>query len=332
MITINKAVLHVFDCKSGISIFSQKELDLSDEVTSNYLEKHIRRILNDSSKNNGQFKSNSPMYDLVKQYISRNVDFLDVSYYIGDKLYEHISMSDKFDSADLLIADCNLDDIRYIAILFPLTKNAYTHFVNQRDEIIFNEMVLNKAILPSPSQKIDSFAIINCEDYSISFCDKRRFIDGHDCFVIPDYLLECTSEISSKEAVSAVSKIAEKVAGEYGMNPTVALSRAKTYLVENAEVSSRLSTEKIGEAIFTDEKAQKAFDDELNRQNLPGEVIINRSFAIKTGRNHKIKTDTGIEISFPSEYIENNNFIEIINNSDGTISIELKNIGKILNK
>ena len=52
----------------------------------------------------------------------------------------------------------------------------------------------------------------------------------------------------------------------------------------------------------------------------------------KAGRSHKIKTDTGIEITFPSEYIENTDFIRFINNPDGTLSIELKNIGKIVNK
>ena len=55
-------------------------------------------------------------------------------------------------------------------------------------------------------------------------------------------------------------------------------------------------------------------------------------YAQKAGRSHKIKTDTGIEITFPSEYIENTDFIQFINNPDGTLSIELKNIGKIVNK
>ena len=55
-------------------------------------------------------------------------------------------------------------------------------------------------------------------------------------------------------------------------------------------------------------------------------------FAVKTGRNHKIKTDTGIEITFPADLFQNTEYIEFINNPDGTISIELKNIGKIINQ
>ena len=59
---------------------------------------------------------------------------------------------------------------------------------------------------------------------------------------------------------------------------------------------------------------------------------MDKEFVIKTGKNHKIKTDTGIEVSFPADYFKNKDFIEFINNPDGTISIQLRNIGKIINK
>ena len=62
------------------------------------------------------------------------------------------------------------------------------------------------------------------------------------------------------------------------------------------------------------------------------DVKVEKNLAVKTAKNHKIKTDTGIEITFPTEYFENHDFIEFINNPNGTISIEVKNIGRILNK
>ena len=70
----------------------------------------------------------------------------------------------------------------------------------------------------------------------------------------------------------------------------------------------------------------------MQNAGIPAEVKLDRDFAIKKGRNHKIKTDTGIELLFPVDYFENKDFIEFINKPDGTISIELKNIGKIMNK
>jgi len=53
---------------------------------------------------------------------------------------------------------------------------------------------------------------------------------------------------------------------------------------------------------------------------------------LRTTRNHKIKTDTGIEITFPVDYTHDQRYIDFINNPDGTISIEIKNVGKIINK
>ena len=47
---------------------------------------------------------------------------------------------------------------------------------------------------------------------------------------------------------------------------------------------------------------------------------------------YKIRTDTGIEISFPAEMGSNSEYIEFVNEPNGLISIELKNIGSIENR
>ena len=49
-------------------------------------------------------------------------------------------------------------------------------------------------------------------------------------------------------------------------------------------------------------------------------------------RNHKIRTDTGIEISFPAEMGSNSDYIEFVNEPNGLISIELKKISSIENR
>lgn len=46
----------------------------------------------------------------------------------------------------------------------------------------------------------------------------------------------------------------------------------------------------------------------------------------------KLKTDSGIEINFPAHFYGNPDVMEFINNPDGTISILIKNIGKVVNK
>ena len=85
--------------------------------------------------------------------------------------------------------------------------------------------------------------------------------------------------------------------------------------------------------IFSDsEEMQDEFLSLVQEEQIPDEIKIEKSFAIKASKSHRIKTDTGIEVIFPAEYFENHEFIEFVNNPNGTISIQLKNIGKIVNK
>lgn len=133
--------------------------------------------------------------------------------------------------------------------------------------------------------------------------------------------------------LKTVTQIVSKVAEGHGVNSAVALSKAKNFLCENAEVSTTLSPTDLCQQIFSDsEEMQDEFLSLVQEEQIPDEIKIEKSFAIKASKSHRIKTDTGIEVIFPAVYFENHEFIEFVNNPNGTISIQLKNIGKIVNK
>ena len=68
-------------------------------------------------------------------------------------------------------------------------------------------------------------------------------------------------------------------------------------------------------------------------EKVPERVPVERKQVERAAvRNHKIRTDTGIEISFPAEMGSNSEYIEFVNEPNGLISIELKNIGSIENR
>lgn len=329
---INKGILHIFDFNSNVCVFSQRELDFSNDANRSFIEKHIERVQLDAGQKHGDFLQDSAFRDHMEKYNQGKINFVEFSTLIGDMLYEQISKSEKLDSTDFLVVDFMSDDTPYIALLLMANKVAYTHEVINDSGVVYNEIIRHHAILPNTTQKADSFAIINRKDLSIGFVDKKQRIDGKDIFVLPDVILQCTSIISSKEAVKLVSKITTKIAEDHGANPAIAVSKAKNYLVENAEVSSSFSPVDLGREVFADSGImQNEFESEIAEVKLPGEVKLEKSLAIRAGQKHKIKTDTGIEITIPANYFENNDYIEFINNPDGTISIELKNIGKIIN-
>ena len=66
--------------------------------------------------------------------------------------------------------------------------------------------------------------------------------------------------------------------------------------------------------------------------HLPPTVQVDKKAAVAAAKSQKLKTDTGIELTVPSDCLHNPEYIEFINNPDGSLSIELKHISKLVNR
>lgn len=189
--------------------------------------------------------------------------------------------------------------------------------------------------LPNPTQKIDSYAVVNTQTYAVECSDKVRTIAGKQVLVLPDALLQCTTHASSREVVQQVTSLVSSVAEEYGSDSAAvaAISRAKAYIAENAAVAASFSPDELGKAVFEDEPAMRQrYESRAREESLPERVEVRKAVATRMASNHKIRTDTGIEITFPSEYTANTDFIAFSRQADGSISIEIRGIGKIENR
>lgn len=158
---IKRAVLHILDFNSGMSVFSQNELDCTDDTVSTFLQKHLEKLHKDSAGKSGTFNADSGFAAALTEYGNKGLEFIDFTSQIANVLYENISLSDKLDAIDFVAADYINDDSDYFAILLITNKSAYTHQVITDENGIHNEIMKHYAILPAPSQKIDSYAIIN---------------------------------------------------------------------------------------------------------------------------------------------------------------------------
>ena len=84
--------------------------------------------------------------------------------------------------------------------------------------------------------------------------------------LIPEGLLQCSVEASSKEVIETVARIVEEVADEFGANAAVALSKAKAYVSEKADESEEfLAPWEVGDEVFEDEPLQRRFEEAAGR-------------------------------------------------------------------
>lgn len=333
LITINNAILHILDFNSGVTVFSEQELDIKSNSVMAFLTKHIEKSYHDQSAKSGTFHPNSKFKQQMSDYLTGQLDFISFSVYVAELMYTAIAQSDVVDSTDLLICDFNIDDNRVIGLLKCNNKIGFIHQVVQENDKLKNDIINHYAILPGPSQKLDEYAFIDVSSLDIKFVDKKRSVNGTDAYVIADSILECSSRVSPKETIKLVSDITRTVAENHGKSTVEAVAKVKNYIVENTGVSEHLDPIAIGKEVFSASPIMQAeYLQEVESAGIAEPVKVDKDFAIKKGRSHKIKTDTGIEITFPVDYFQNQDYIEFVNNPDGTISIQLKNIGSITNK
>lgn len=331
MIVIHHAILHILDFNSGVTVFSDQELDIDGSVET-FLLKHIEKSFQDANLKTGIFYENSNWKRQLSSYLNSEVSFIEFSKTLSNQCYAVICGSEKLDSSDLLFLDLTIDGDRKIAFFKCNNRTGFVHQICQDESGIKNEIIHHYAILPAVSQKIDECAFIASNTLEIQFTDKKYTIDGQSGFLLADFLLECEYQPSQKESLKLVDTIAKKVAEDNNLDSIAAAVKTKNYLVEHIE-SDYLNPEDLSKGVFpAAPHLQQQYMEEMKTAGLPAQVKVEKELALRRGKFHRIKTDTGIEITIPIEYFENPDYIEFINHPNGTVSINLKNIAKLMNR
>ena len=335
IVRLNKAVLHVLDLDSAVSVLSKAELDLEEKPVKSYVQSICRKALGSTDCRHGNFGTDNALATKVSRYLHGADEFVPLTAEMAGFVFGEIQRADGAKSTDMLVADfMDGDDTRYLGLFLLEGKKAFVHDVSQAGSMVSCDIVRRYGVLPAATQKLASWAIVRADNLEISYVDKPRSIDGQDVLVLPEGLLQRSPEASARETIDCVTEIVEQVAEEHGANAALALSKAKAYVAEQVDEQDSFSRDGLAEKVFEDsEPARKAFETAAEVRHLPERVAVDRrAVAQKRVRCHRIVTDTGIEVSFPAEYGDDPEFIQFSTEENGLISIELKNIGSIENK
>ncbi len=358
MLLVKHAILHSFDFVTSDLYISDSELDMEDKKAKSYVQRRCRKALYDPDNNNGFTTPDAPFSVKVSEYLRREVSFHELSKDIAEFFYQELRKSDEETPHDLMVVqfsdsvdDASMaeseealedafegNDIDYLAIFLLPRRQIFIHSKYGEGGRSFSQVLSSDAALPNPTAKIDSYCVLNCRDLeTVVYRDKERVIAGTPSLIIPDGLLSCSHGASSKEVIEVVAEVVQEIAVEKGMNPTLAVSKAKAYVTESAEEDQAFDPIEVGKAVFEEEPQyaevyEERIEQKKQTEPIPEQVSIKKSQATRMTRNQKIKTDTGIEIVFPTEYAKDTDYIEFVTNPDGTLSIQVKNVTSIENK
>ncbi len=340
-IIIDKAILHILDTSIGSPVLADKLMSFSPQADE-FLKIHIARAMEDGDIKKGGFKNSDASVPDQSESCSSNTfdtagfkhaisnlepeNFIIVSQQLAQNIFELALSNPAIPAADVLICHFKYDNGIYFGLLKFNYKQSYIHHFAMVGDEKETGIIQQNATIANESQKLDEFAFIRLDDFSVLIKEKKYEINGGKEFYLSNRILNVTTDLSPKTKVKIVEKAAEKVIKEYYGEDPLRVSQLKTELKSCVDENSIVEIDRITNAVFDGNfSAQQRYKDEVAQKGISGQAFEVTSEIEKTvARKQKITTDTGIEISLPVDYLENQKKIEFIMNEDGTMSILIK--------
>ena len=329
-ILVMKYITHVLDKNLGIPVLSSREQNLDNDINE-FLEKNISKMLNDQSMKNAVFLDNSKVKLLCEKIMSNELkDFNSITTEIAMDLFQIIEQDLEIPSGDLICCLFLLNDIMHIALLKLNYRHSYTHFVD-KDRVV--QIVKNKVTFPNESQKLDEWVIINLKDLNIRLIEKKCTKNKEYFEYFSKKFLQCKTEISSKEKLKIFNTINDEFSKKYFNNEIKEDLKMKKIIFESIDNNCAVKIDELAEKVFSEnEEVKNNYINEFKDRGIDNSTLIESETIKKSFKMQKIKTDSGIEINLPFDIYNDKDKVEFNNNVDGTISIVLKNISKIISK
>lgn len=334
IINIEKIILHILDPSLGLAVLSEEEHPNSGEIVE-FIERHIENIFSDINIKKSFFKEeDNEIKDLCRDIDYENKLFIEKTKEIAQKIYQILYRNPDIPACDLICSLFEGDGKSYLGFFIFNYKTSYIHYVEELENGRLNTVVKQSTTLANVNQKIDEFFIIDLEDFSILLKEKKYEINGEKDYYISKHLLKSEDILSDKAKVDIINKVSNKIVKDYYDNDVTKLAEIKSVMRENIEEDNSIDVDMVKSKVFKDNiDIQKKYDEEIEKKGLVDKTIeVNENLSKKISRFQKLVMDNGIEVKIPIEYLSGIEKIEFLNNTDGTLSILLKDIRDIKGK
>lgn len=327
---IKKAILHIIDREAGSLICSQAELDLKEYAVKQYLDSIIKRLEKAEYKS-GLLNQESEFYHLVK---NDELDFIEKTSDVAQMLFDSLAISEDAPSGDLLVFEAaELDGTPKFGLIKFNYKPSFTHHVTYVEDKMQNNIILNKTIFPSMTQRIEECCLINLESFELEIVEKKYSFEGQKRLFFTERFLQVDPKPTVSENLKIIKKAVKEVANRYNEEEYVSMSQTQQAIFESIEEDGIISKEKIAEAVFdTNESAKQEYFEIIEQTKFSEEIPSNIPKYEKKYSKQKFKLTNGIELSVPTDIFKDKELIEFINNPDGTISVMIKNVENVISK
>ncbi|MDO4279292.1 MAG: nucleoid-associated protein [Lachnoclostridium edouardi] len=325
-------IIHILDSSMAMPVLSDYPIDLGSDLC-DFLKAHIEKFTESDDIKNCQFSDLSDIMPIIRDCTPEN--FVDSSKLLCEKLFQIMNSNIDIPPADVAVMVFSVKSCDYLAILKLNYRTSYTHTTRQLENGNSNEIILHKSLLPTQGQKLSEACVVDLSTGEVMLTEKKYEVNGEKRLYFSELYLQCHAPLSQKSKLDIVTKAVEQINDKYyGKDDAERRMEVKNVIYQELEENGALQVESIGEKVFKDSlEMQEAFSEKMEKYNMTTEVVEPKSQrTIKKFQKQHLTTETGIEITIPMEEYQNPDRVEFITNSDGTISVLIKNIGRLDSK
>lgn len=330
MIEINECILHVLDTEKNISVFAEATIDELEMDVEKLIQNKINKAFSSNNIQHGYFKENSSIQKGIQDYLDKTCNFIELTQLIGEIIFTKKIQYGLFHSSDLIFCDALIEGRRFLIGLDNSYNEGITHFVQQDEAKIINQIIKHKTLFSSNLMKKDAVFMIELSDMSIQVVENKMEINAEKTYFYTKAVLGCISKPSYQESSKMIQKQCEAVVEKYELEDIVILPKMKQMIKESLDSQVEIDLHEMAVQLFPDKRIiQDEFQDEVIKRGIEPKIAVENIKQTKQMKVQRFSTDTGIELIIPIEVMSKKEIVEIINQPDGTIRIELKNISKI---
>ncbi len=332
MIKIEKLIIHVLSCETNVLVLSDECMEEYEATIEKMLYQKLNKIFTNSGKKSGIFKNGSHVKNKIEDYKSKAISFEDLSAWYATYVFDTKMKHGVYENSDLIICEVQYEERRYIVTFENSYNEGITHHVQQEEGVIKNEIITQKTLISPNLLKKDYAITVELSDLQIGTIESAVEIEGQASFLYSDHILSCEMKTSFKEGTKAVQKVCKSISEKYNLDDVQMIPKVKQMIVDSVESKTDIEVEDLATILFSDKPMVKTeFKEELYKSGVNA-IPVEYAKTTKTEKMQKIKTDIGIEINVPIDFMNSKEYIEFSTAVDGTISIQLKNINKVISK
>ena len=318
---INHGILHIIDNERGQVALSESELDLDSDMVTEFLTRHIKKLLGSSSAKEATFEAESSVLDIMGRFRDKSLDFKQASHEICAKLAEIMMDNKDIAPADILITQFEIKNMPHFGIFKLNHSTFYTHEVKDGE----NHIVQSAFALPLSGSKVSEAVVIPYNPMVLKIIEKPHIVGGEKINYFSQLFLQSSANISKKDAVKYIkAQLEETVDTHYASDPLVTAKFHIAIIEDAIENDGEIRLENSARIAFGDSQANEEFIFASKEAGLGGDLFLGEKFVSKEFGYLKIKNETGVEIKLPVGVMDDANVIEF--NGPSVVIKNMRNI------